>query len=50
MSVVYIGADHKGYGLKNIIRDWMRETGFDCTDLGNKEYDTDDDYTDIAIF
>ena len=49
MSMVYIGADHKGYRLKNSIRDWMRSSGYDCTDLGNKEYNTEDDYTDIAI-
>lgn len=27
----------------------MRGSGIDCTDLGNKEYDSGDDYTDISI-
>ena len=49
MNVVYLGADHKGYRLKNIIREWMNAAGLNCTDLGNKEYNVDDDYTDIAI-
>lgn len=47
--MIYIGADHKGHRLKNIILDWVREAGFNCTDLGNKEYDADDDYPDIAV-
>lgn len=49
MSVVYIGADHKGYRLKNIILDRMRASGVDLVDLGSKEYNREDDYTDIAI-
>lgn len=49
MNTVYIGADHKGYRLKNVIREWISASGYNCMDLGNKEYDKDDDYTDIAI-
>jgi len=47
--MIYIGADHKGHRLKNIILDWIRISGMDCVDLGNKEYNKEDDYTDIAI-
>ena len=47
--MIYIGADHKGYRLKSSIVDWMRVSGFNCVDLGNKEYDKEDDYTDISI-
>jgi len=49
MSVVYIGADHKGYKLKKEIKEILGDLGHNCLDLGSKEYDREDDYTDIAV-
>ena len=49
MKSVFIGADHRGYHLKEKIKKELRESGWLVTDLGNQEYDIEDDYTDISI-
>jgi ribose 5-phosphate isomerase B len=49
MRQVFLGADHRGYYLKEKIKKELRELGWSVTDLGNQKYDTDDDYTDISI-
>jgi ribose 5-phosphate isomerase B len=46
---VYIGADHRGFRLKEILKENLREAGYQITDLGNDKYDETDDYTDIGI-
>lgn len=48
MKVVYIGADHRGFKLKDKIALGLREKGFMITDL-TKKYDPSDDYPDISI-
>ena len=48
MKVVYIGADHRGFKLKDKIASELREKGWTVTDL-TKRYDPDDDYLDISI-
>lgn len=48
MKVVYIGADHRGFKLKDKIALELRERGFVVTDL-SKKYDPVDDYPDISI-
>jgi len=49
MSIVYLGADHRGFRLKEEIKKWFKEWGYEFSDLGNKVYEKDDDYTDVAI-
>jgi ribose 5-phosphate isomerase B len=49
MRQVYLGADHRGYHLKEKIKKELRDKGWSVIDLGNQKYDTEDDYTDIAI-
>jgi len=48
MKVVYVGADHRGFNLKNKIILDLREKGWMVTDL-SKNFDPDDDYPDISI-
>ncbi len=48
MKVVYVGADHRGFKLKDKIALGLREKGFMITDL-TKKYDPSDDYPDISI-
>jgi len=46
--MVYLGADHRGFNLKNKIVLELREKGWTVTDLSTK-YDPDDDYPDISV-
>ena len=48
MKVVYIGADHRGFDLKNKIALSLREKGWVITDL-SKDYDPEDDYPDVSL-
>ncbi|MBI2013542.1 MAG: RpiB/LacA/LacB family sugar-phosphate isomerase [Candidatus Colwellbacteria bacterium] len=47
---VYIGADHRGYKLKEKLKKFLQGKGYDVEDLGNLRYDQNDDYTDYARF
>lgn len=46
--MIYLGSDHRGFRLKNIIKRFLEELGHDVQDLGPFEYDKDDDYPDYA--
>jgi ribose 5-phosphate isomerase B len=48
MREVYIGADHRGFGLKEKLIIDLKAKGWMITDLNDK-YDINDDYPDIAI-
>ena len=41
---VYLGADHAGFDMKNIIADHLKKQGHDVIDCGAHTYDADDDY------
>lgn len=42
---IYLGADHRGYGLKEKIKDWLLEWDYTYEDMGAYGYDEKDDYT-----
>lgn len=46
---VYITADHNGFELKNILRDWLVGEGHEVTDLGPDEFEKTDDYPDYGV-
>ena len=46
--MVYIGADHRGYHLKEELKKLLAEMGVDFQDMGNAVYDPQDDYPDFA--
>lgn len=46
---IYIGADHKGFGLKGDLISYLNVNGHEVIDLGAKEYVEDDDYSDYGI-
>ena len=48
LSLLYIGADHRGYELKEKLETYLQELGHDVEDCGAFEYDKDDDYPDFA--
>lgn len=48
MNVV-IGADHAGFALKETLKAYLVEAGFDLVDLGAHAYDRTDDYPDFSV-
>lgn len=48
MREVLVGADHRGFKLKDKIIADLREKGWSVTDVSGK-YDSDDDYPDVAV-
>jgi len=49
MGNVLIGADHRGYRLKSVIIETLRDNDVIVEDMGNHEYDREDDFVDFAI-
>ncbi len=45
---VYLGADHRGYGLKEFLKKFLNKRGYRLVDLGNYSYEKKDDYPDFA--
>lgn len=46
--LIYFGADHRGFALKNSLKDFVSSLGYQLEDLGNTSYDESDDYPDFA--
>ncbi len=46
--VIYLGADHRGFQLKEALEIFLKESGYTVNDLGDERYDTNDDYPDFA--
>jgi len=47
--MIYIGADHHGFQLKEEIKKYLAERGEKFKDLGNLKFEPDDDYPDFAV-
>ena len=47
--MVYLGADHGGFELKEKIKSWLSHWGYIFEDCGNTVYDKEDDYPDFAF-
>jgi len=47
--MLYIAADHAGYPLKEELKPFLQEMGFEVVDLGNEQLDPADDYPDFAF-
>lgn len=46
--LIYIGADHRGFKLKESLKNYLKESGYEVVDVGNANYDQADDYPDFA--
>lgn len=46
--MIYIGSDHRGYKLKQVLKKYLKEFDYPHEDLGNSVYDPNDDYPDFA--
>jgi len=47
--MIYIGADHRGYKLKEALKIYLQELNYVWEDLGAKELNPNDDYPDFAL-
>lgn len=45
---IFIGADHRGYQLKDKLIEYLQSKNIRVEDLGNYEYDAEDDYPSYA--
>ncbi len=46
---IFIGADRRGYTLKESLKGWLTEQVHEVTDAGAEKYDEEDDYPDYAV-
>lgn len=47
--MIYLGADHGGYDLKEKIKEWLTQNHYSFEDLGNAAFDPADDYQEFAF-
>jgi ribose 5-phosphate isomerase B len=47
--MIYLGADHRGFNLKEEIKKFLKEQNYAFEDIGNFSYQLDDDYPDFAF-
>jgi ribose 5-phosphate isomerase B len=45
---IYLGADHRGFHLKNKVFAYLSKRGYDVEDVGDKELDPHDDFPQFA--
>jgi len=45
--LIYLASDHRGFELKNKIKEWLEKWGYEYEDMGAFEYNKDDDYSDF---
>lgn len=48
MTKIFLGADHRGYEMKEHIARWLFELNYEFEDLGALSFDPTDDYTKYA--
>lgn len=46
---VHLGTDHAGLELKDRLKDWLSEHGYEPVDHGAHEYDAEDDYPPFCV-
>ncbi len=46
---IYLGADHRGFELKEEVKSWLLENEYEITDVGARMFDPEDDYIDFAL-
>jgi ribose 5-phosphate isomerase B len=49
MRKIYIGSDHSGFLLKEILKQYLKDLNYEVEDKGAFSLDNDDDYPDFVI-
>lgn len=49
IMTIYLGADHGGWQLKEVIKKWLMANHYSVKDLGAKDLSPSDDYPDYAF-
>lgn len=47
--MLYLAADHRGYNLKEYLKDYLSKAKITFKDLGNAKFEPEDDYPDFAF-
>ena len=47
--MLYLASDHRGYNLKEYLKDYLSKAGIPFKDVGNHKFDPEDDYPDFAF-
>lgn len=47
--MIYIGADHRGFELKEHVKQWLKREGYEVEDVGAHVFDPEDDSFDSAV-
>lgn len=45
---IYLGTDHKGFRIKEKVKSWLKDWGYEVEDFGAYGLDPDDDYPDFV--
>jgi len=48
-KIIYVGADHAGFKLKEKVVKYLEKLGYEIRDMGNWIYEKRDDYVDFAV-
>lgn len=48
IMTIFVGADHRGFDLKNLLIEYLHEKNIRIEDLGNYQLDPEDDFPDYA--
>jgi len=46
--LVYLASDHRGFALKEQLKSWLENQGYQVKDFGNLVFDKNDDYPDFS--
>lgn len=46
--LIYIGADHRGFNLKEVLKKYLKDNGYEVVDVGAASYNQSDDYPDYS--
>jgi ribulose-phosphate 3-epimerase len=47
--VIYLGADHAGFEMKEALRSFLHDHGYEVMDCGNTKFEAQDDYPDFGF-